>query len=103
MWGYKVSVETYINQINGSSEIKLVRSSYDNFFFGYTVRRNDCMESLHGFCFPDRCFLSQWNGFVICRNKYFCKNKKKMMYEKDESGKHSTELSAYKIKQAGDN
>ena len=30
MWGYKILVETYFNQINGIiSKIKLVQSSYD--------------------------------------------------------------------------
>ncbi len=29
MQGYKILVETYFNQINGNSRIKVVRSSYD--------------------------------------------------------------------------
>ncbi len=29
MWGYEVSVETFFNQINGISKMKLVQSSYD--------------------------------------------------------------------------
>jgi hypothetical protein len=33
----------------------------------------------------------------------FVRNEKKMIHEKIESGKCSTELSVYKIKQAGDN
>ncbi len=32
MWGYQVSVETYLNQINCISKIKLVRVSYDEKF-----------------------------------------------------------------------
>ena len=71
-------------------------------FFGYTARKNGCMESLNCFFFPDRCFLSQWNGFVVCRNKYICKKQEKNDVWKNESRKHSTELSVYKIKQAGD-
>ena len=32
MQGYKILVETYFNQINGISKIKVVRSSYDKKF-----------------------------------------------------------------------
>ena len=103
LWGYEVSVETYFNQINGISKIKLVQSSYDKKNSGYTIRRNDCMKNLNCIFFPDRHFLSQWNGYFVRRNKYICKKQEKNEYEKIESGKHSTELSVYKIKQAGDN
>jgi hypothetical protein len=38
----------------------------------------------------------------VCRNKYICKKQEKNDVWKNESRKHSTELSVYKIKQAGD-
>jgi hypothetical protein len=41
-------------------------------------------------------------GLLYVGTNIFVRNEKKMIYEKIESGKHSTELSVYKIKQAGD-
>jgi hypothetical protein len=42
-------------------------------------------------------------GLLNVGTNIFVRNEKKMMYEKNESEKRSTELSVYKIKQAGDN
>ncbi len=42
-------------------------------------------------------------GLLYVGTNIFVRNEKKMMYKKIESGKRSTELSVYKIKQAGDN
>jgi hypothetical protein len=47
-------------------------------------------------------FLNEM-GLLYVGTNIFVRNKKKMMYEKIESGKCSTELSVYKIKQAVDN
>ena len=46
-------------------------------------------------------FLNEM-GLLYVGTNIFVRNEKKMIYEKIESGKRSTELSAYKIKQAGD-
>jgi hypothetical protein len=47
-------------------------------------------------------FLNE-TGLLYVGTNIFVRNKKQMIYEKVESGKRSTKLSVYKIKQAGDN
>ncbi len=60
------------------------------------------MESLNCFFFLISVSFLNETGLLYVGTNIFVRNKKKMMYEKIESGKHSTELSVYKIKQAGD-
>ncbi len=42
-------------------------------------------------------------GLLYVGTNIFVRNENKIIYEKIESGKGSTELSVYNIKQAGDN
>ena len=69
----------------------------------YTIRTNNCIKILNvSFFLIGVSFLNEM-GLLYVGTNIFVRNKKKMIYEKIESEKRSTELSVYKIKQAGDN
>jgi hypothetical protein len=61
------------------------------------------MESLNCFFFLVGVSFLNEMGLLYVGTNMFVRNEKKIMHEKIESGKRSTELSVYKIKQAGDN
>jgi hypothetical protein len=64
--------------------------------------KNGCMESLNYLFSPDRCLLPNDTDLFYVGTNILVRNKKKIMNEKIESGKGSTELSIYEKKQAGE-